>query len=360
MNNIYFLRIANNNSGLCNQIYSLISTIFHCMENNKNTIIISNFLKSIDTNNYSPISEIIDLDKLNNFLKKYNITLIDREKYEVVNEEYFTNPCNFEIIDKYRPLFKDILQELKFSEIFNEKIFDIICKINMSSIINVIHLRVEDDAIKHWSVMNNIDYFQFKKILIEKYKKEIDKNINKNDLTFILTSDPDNEVIHFLTLNNFNFQMTKKYFLERELNGIIDLNIGKLCNNVYIGPGNSTFTQCIINCINNKKNILFDLDHINNNSSISILNNNYNNKLPVDFNANIYKMLNNDLKNMTDKDAISHYQNYGLYENRDYKLSYDFDPKIYKSLHKDLENMNDNEATLHYLKYGKIENRKYL
>jgi hypothetical protein len=345
MDKILFLQFSNSATGLCNQIYSLVSGICVCIRDKKNIIVVGNFSKNINTQNYCPISEIIDINKLNIFLKKNNITLVDNNfielkninvKYgvsynnkdvtdkvllnskkiiickdidfnlictdflpnikkkifinfelnnvihEFVYDEYIGHPLSDIIIDfenityqdikdwnilntvPYNVFFKKILKELKFSPHLENIINSTITKLvnNHNPHINIIHLRLEDDGIKHWSAINNMDFNTFKNILREKYIKEIKKNIDKKTLTFILTSNCDNIIHDYLKLNNYNFNITEKLYKDREVNAIIDLSVGKLCNNIYIGPGCSTFTQCIVKMINNKKTILFDLDHI--------------------------------------------------------------------------------------------------
>ena len=346
MDKILFLQFSNSITGLCNQLYSLISGICISIRDKKNIIVVGNFSKNINTTNCCPISDIIDIDNLNIFLKKNNITLVDNNfielknvniKYGITNnnkdvtdkvlisskkiiinkdmnfnlictdflpnikkkifinfdlnnmhheflyDEYVGHPISDIIIDfeniiyqdvknwdilntpPYDTFFKTILKELKFSSHLENIINLTITKLvnNHNSDINVIHLRLEDDGIKHWSKINNMDFDTFKNILREKYIKEIRENINKETLTFILTSKCDTIIFDYLKLNNYNFTITEKLYQDREINAIIDLSIGKLCNNIYIGPGCSTFTQCIIKTINNKKTILFDLDHIN-------------------------------------------------------------------------------------------------
>lgn len=54
----------------------------------------------------------------------------------------------------------------------------------------------------------------------------------------------------------------------------------------------------------------------------------YKNKLPKDFNVIEYKLLNNDLKNMSNDQAIRHFLTHGLHENRAYK--FDNSTKDYK------------------------------
>ena len=100
--------------------------------------------------------------------------------------------------------------------------------------------------------------------------------------------------------------------------------------------------------------------------------------LPDDFDVEVYKNLNKDLKNMSNIDAINHYINFGKKEERIYiksndkkiKISknntkyynepvLDFDSKIYKELNKDLQYLTDGEAIYHYLTYGINEKREY-
>jgi len=85
--------------------------------------------------------------------------------------------------------------------------------------------------------------------------------------------------------------------------------------------------------------------------------------IPDDFNVIEYKKLNIDLQHMTDEEAISHYKNDGFYENRNYKnciLPNDFNVNIYKQINHDLQHMTDEEAINHYKIHGFREGRSYL
>ncbi len=83
--------------------------------------------------------------------------------------------------------------------------------------------------------------------------------------------------------------------------------------------------------------------------------------LPNNFNPQIYKFLNEDLNFMNDAQLISHYENFGIKENRLYfiELPDDFDSNIYKNLNCDLSNLNDVELKIHYYLHGKYEKREY-
>ena len=82
--------------------------------------------------------------------------------------------------------------------------------------------------------------------------------IYKNNITILLSSSFNNEVINFLNNNKYNYFISKKKnFKYRELNAVVDFIISKQCNN------GSTFSYYIYKTLNSK-NIIYkyiDLDH---------------------------------------------------------------------------------------------------
>ena len=86
-----------------------------------------------------------------------------------------------------------------------------------------------------------------------------------------------------------------------------------------------------------------------------------NNLLPNDFNIELYKLLNEDLKHMNSNELKYHYLKHGIHEGRKYKyeLPKDFNIENYKLLNNDLKNMSKIELKLHYMNYGIYENRSY-
>jgi len=79
---IYALDICpTQNNGLCNQIYSIIAGIQYCINNKINIMFIGKFLKSINSNRYCNISEIININKFNRYLSKYNVFICDINNY---------------------------------------------------------------------------------------------------------------------------------------------------------------------------------------------------------------------------------------------------------------------------------------
>jgi hypothetical protein len=83
--------------------------------------------------------------------------------------------------------------------------------------------------------------------------------------------------------------------------------------------------------------------------------------LPNDFNYLTYIQINNDLNHMEKEEAINHYINHGIYENRDYKytLPEDFDTNEYRLLNFDLSSLSNEELIEHYIYHGSKENRNY-
>jgi hypothetical protein len=248
MNNIFYLNISKPNihsqtMGLCNQLYAIKGTCEYAYQNNINTIVIENFLTDINKNTYCNISEVIDLNHLNNLLKNYNIKILDWNaddgfpKTNVIfnHAPYWSKSQDFDLTTyiipnlKFTPQFYDVANEI----LRQNKITVEPC--------NVIHLRLENDAIEHWSKEQNIDSEKFKQLLENKYINIINKFINKNFITIVLASDYNNNVIKFLDNNNFLYFTTEKKFQERELNAIVDLIISKRCDRTIIGFYESSF-----------------------------------------------------------------------------------------------------------------------
>ena len=86
-------------------------------------------------------------------------------------------------------------------------------------------------------------------------------------------------------------------------------------------------------------------------------------KLPSDFNWKRYVDLNKDIGHIkNENDAVTHYLNHGINENRvyKYKIPRDFNWKTYIFLNEDLQFIKDEyQAIKHYCINGKHENRDY-
>ena len=193
--------------------------------------------------------------------------VIDFERCEYMSTFSWINTYN-------KDIFEDILTHIVFGNRFliqsGSQIQDIYnMKNTTSDKINVIHLRLEDDAIAHWSKMNNMTESCFQNSIETKYTELIKKYINKNDLTVVLTNSKKNGVFDFLHVEGYTFITLNKLYEDRELNAIIELLVSKICNNRFIGNFNftklngSTFSYFISKMLNsNVEKITIDLDKI--------------------------------------------------------------------------------------------------
>jgi hypothetical protein len=168
-----------------------------------------------------------------------------------------------------KEMFEDILVHLEYSIDFLFLSKNIEEKLNLDKKINVLHLRVEEDAILHYSKINNLSSINYKTIIENKYISLIKKYIDPSDQNIILSGSLSNSVIDFLIQNKYNFVFSDKDFDDREKNAIIDFLISKYCNNKFIGNFNfemlngSTFSYYIALTMNNKiKKIMIDHDKI--------------------------------------------------------------------------------------------------
>jgi hypothetical protein len=101
----YFLDISpKQNSGFCNQIYSIIYTCGHCMRNNINFIFIGKFLTQIQSQKFCNISYILDINATNNYLKQYNLCLIDYYNFDfkIVNAKYGANNMCLDVTEQVK------------------------------------------------------------------------------------------------------------------------------------------------------------------------------------------------------------------------------------------------------------------
>ena len=155
------------------------------------------------------------------------------------------------------PKYFDILRNISFSEFFLNTVNNYIIKnIDTSKKINVIHLRLEEDAIEHWAKENNYeDLTVYKKKVSEIYIEIIKKYFDKNDLTILLCYDYNNDVVNFMRENSYLYIKTPKFDSNRDISAIYDMHIGQFCNNIYLCVFESSFSYTILARINNKKNM---------------------------------------------------------------------------------------------------------
>jgi hypothetical protein len=286
MNSIYYCSIVpkdknNNARGLCNQLFALTTGIIMAIKTQKKMIIVDNFLVDYQKDIYTNISQVIDMNRLNNYLKNnYNISIYDKNFFKFnLQKENFIHTFKW-INEINKELFDVIMSNFVFTPFYHNFSFNFFKKhdidLNANTKINVLHLRLEDDAIIHWSKMNNKTLDLFKNILTQKYIEVIKTYINKDEMNIILSYSTNNEVIAFLKANQYPFCFTDKIHDAREMNAVADLTIGSYCNNLFIGNFNlthlngSSFSYFLLNKYDkykknmNIKTVLIDLDRIDN------------------------------------------------------------------------------------------------
>lgn len=275
MSDTLFVRpyvISVNAAGLCNQLYFLINSILYSSQKNINKIIVSDFVSDNTLLTKIRVMNLINIQKTNEFLKKYNVMIIDYITSNS-NHNFSENVHNIFVYTSLDPswvnstIFFDIFNNITFQDNFyklsTNLIPEIKLKLGEDIKINIVHLRLEPDALIHWSKINNIYPTNFKTLIEKKYIYLINKFINKNAFTIIMSYSTNNNVIRFLNINKYNYFIKKKDpSIGRECNALNDLLLARQMNNFFIGSGGSTFTDCIMNSTNKKKTIMIDMNNI--------------------------------------------------------------------------------------------------
>jgi uncharacterized protein YkwD len=75
------------------------------------------------------------------------------------------------------------------------------------------------------------------------------------------------------------------------------------------------------------------------------------------FDANFYRAANNDLRGLNDAQALSHFQEFGLNQNRSFSALVDLN--FYRASNSDLANFSNKQAFEHLEKYGVAEGRRF-
>jgi hypothetical protein len=267
--------------GIGDNIIDLTDEIFKKNKNKYN----KNYLFISKETNFNEIKG----DPKQGFTKKIilNYTINDNIIEEIYDEN-LKKDISIDFINSYydnywgwinshnQELFENILINIVYNDTFiNNSIIKEI-DIDEKKKVNIIHLRLENDGLKHWSRMNNMNENEFEMYITNKYIEIIKKNINKDEKNIILSNSLNNKVIDFLRENNYNFIFNEKYFKYREKDAIIDFLIStRYCNNIFIGNfileslNGSTFSYYIMKCLKEPiKKICINLDKIYNDERV--------------------------------------------------------------------------------------------
>ena len=177
-------------------------------------------------------------------------------------------------------LFHQVLNQIKFDPRFYQETQEFLQNMSLTQsstqshipYYNVIHLRLEEDAIAFWGYINGMTPELYQSILEQKYIRLIQEHISPESMTVLLCSSTENAITEYMTTHDYKFcYMNKTKYQDREINAILDLIVGQQCQGVFIGninPNNgngSTFSYTIFNSLRNNTNvkkICIDTDRI--------------------------------------------------------------------------------------------------
>jgi hypothetical protein len=255
--NAYYVSTSlHRNAGLCNQLFILANAMVECAKLKKNTLFVDRFLLEAYTSHKCIASRIFDFPRMNQLLsEKYGFVLKDADPAskngKIVQSIISSIP---ECSDNINTILgNDIVKSIHFNTRLETYVNTIVRAVDTktSNKVNVVHLRMEDDACAHWGQVNGMAPHDFSRVLAQHYIDLIKRYIKDDETTIVLTGNIRNPVIEFLKLKNYRYFVCKKISIFREMNAIVDLCAGKTCNNVFIGAGGSTFTQTLCVYLNN-------------------------------------------------------------------------------------------------------------
>lgn len=201
----FFLNLTpDSGCGFCNQLYSIVGTCCHANERNIKYIFISRYLKQIHGNDYCNISDVLDMEKTNKYLKKYDITLIDgyNFRFNIDSVKYGNKVYNIDITEQI------------VSKFYKNKVLQINSTVDLNNINGdpykffknkfCIDIKGHKTLYITYSI-NNITFVQEFETVNGLLKTDL--NINYRDLTFIKTlkSYNDGTQIFREHVNNFVF-----------------------------------------------------------------------------------------------------------------------------------------------------------
>jgi hypothetical protein len=287
--------------GLCNQLQSIVKTFLLGIKYNR-SIYIDKFQIDLESGRLSDINEILDIDKLNHFYVENNINIkihknidnnvieqIDEHKLKEINYDNlsnmsFINDIIENNIDKHimyvgNPVslcihksfnldwndFNNLYFFLITNLIFKQSFYDLKDYIkNQLNLTNftTIHLRIEDDAIRHFAYCYNLTTDEYNKILLDYYTSKINSEEKRIYICsgILDYSNTINFDFYNKLLNDNNKICDKRNIIisdfikhNRELIAIVDLLIAFDSEN-FIGCWISSFSQIINAYFKNKNN----------------------------------------------------------------------------------------------------------
>jgi hypothetical protein len=276
-------------TGLTNQIIYIINAIYIVNESDLSIkkIIIADFLDDYAEESYIPIEQILNIEEFQKLIPQTTKIItrqtIPKHKIQYIPIQMPGIRLDARVSQCFKK-FKNVFQP-QFMEVVYPHIDAIIADASKNNKnIHCIHLRNEEDAIKHWSAQNKMSKTEFETVLTEKYKFLIQQTSppGSGDIFVVLSGlEPQqNKIVQWMLEQGYNvYQREKKRDWGRERNAILDLLLastilekisdkdGKFIGNMNpydYGTRGSTFDLFII-CLSSlylKKYYYIDLDDI--------------------------------------------------------------------------------------------------
>ena len=189
MKKIYYCKIGKEGTGLCNQLFSLVTCILTAINNNQNIIIIDNIRNEYTSNSSNTnISDIFNIPKFNDYLKNnFNIQIFDKNNltFKIKSIKYGIKESKINITNN---ILNDFLQN---------DIFHITKNINL----NLINGDPAPNTQKYLFIKYKINDSYFKETFNEKYsflEEDIIFNLNNTNYNYIF------EWINFISRDIFD------------------------------------------------------------------------------------------------------------------------------------------------------------
>jgi len=217
-------------------MYSVITGVIFALSQNKHTLVIDAFQDDYSVYKYTAISDVLDLDEMNRRLEPFDIRLRDVKDHPTDDPVVYPMCCPTYADQR---MFDIVLRCIRFHSSYVLLAKQFTDQIETGSRINALHLRLEDDAIKHWCSPNNLTQDEFRTALAKRYIDIITEHVDKTDVNLILSYSTDNAVLDFMRENGYRFMLTEKdHSLGREKNAIVDTLVAQACNNVMLANMN--------------------------------------------------------------------------------------------------------------------------
>ena len=311
--------------GLTNQLIFMFNTIEYINNNFPNSVIFLRefYSQYDDDNSIVPISEVLDIEHLNELNSNIGVFDLNNLTDTIITwgsqntpfpTEVFINMLKnnhdlfqYNVEDPEPGCLKEICLEMpsrsvkyRFSEncgriqnvqytehmnfpmgrkgnMFTEEVYKICSIIKFVHVpiiydiefngrqCSVLHLRNEMDALFQWSCQNKMSVGEYERILNQKYIDLVEKYITKVDnILLILTSRRiQNPVIEHLEKSGYWIIFNIYENIGRERMAISDMIFAsKLCNNIFISSGGSTYSVLLESRLQHTLHIFLDMNNI--------------------------------------------------------------------------------------------------